>query len=95
VKATLVASQKASGTSRSGPRIGRLWIAGLILGSNRRITIAREKPDGSHLGAPNQFISIGGYSRNTLAAVTRVWCVTVRGGSVSPASKRKASGNTL
>ena len=47
------------------------------------------------LGQPvSQFISIGGYSRNTLAAVTRIWCVTVRGGRVSPASSRRASGST-
>jgi hypothetical protein len=41
-----------------------------------------------------QFISNGGYSRNTLAAVTRMCCVTVRGGSFSPVSRRRASGST-
>jgi hypothetical protein len=39
------------------------------------------------LNAQYQFISKGGYSRNTLAAVTKTRCVTVHGGSVSPASR--------
>jgi hypothetical protein len=41
-----------------------------------------------------QFMSNGGYSRNTLAAVTILCFVTVRGGRVSPASRRRASGST-
>jgi hypothetical protein len=41
-----------------------------------------------------QFMSIGGYSWNTLAAVTNLCRVKVRGGSFSPASRRNASGST-
>jgi hypothetical protein len=44
---------------------------------------------------PFQFISVGGYPRKTLAAVIKIWWVTVRGGNVSPASSRRASGSTL
>ena len=54
----------------------------------------RTTPGFTDFNAPYQFISNGGYSRNTLAAVTKVCFVAVRGGSVSPASRRKASGNT-
>ena len=41
-----------------------------------------------------QFMSNGGYSRKAFEAVTRVWFVSVRGDTVSPASKRMASGRT-
>ena len=52
-------------------------------------------PDiGIDVDAPRQFMSNGGYSRNTLAAVTSICFVTVRGGRVSPASIRSASGST-
>jgi hypothetical protein len=63
----------------------------------RRLSLfdaAESRIAGLILNAPYQFISNGGYSRNTLAAVTKMCCVTVRGGSVSPASRRKASGST-
>ena len=41
-----------------------------------------------------QFISIGGYSWNTFAPVTRICWVYVRGGTVCPFSIRSASGST-
>jgi hypothetical protein len=68
----------------------KLWMAGLILGSNPRTTTVFW----TRASSPYQFMSNGGYSRNTLAAVIKICCVTVRGASVSPASRRKASGST-
>ncbi len=38
---------------------------------------------------PHQFLSNCGYSRNTLAAVTRVCFVTLPGGSFSPVEQAK------
>ena len=71
-----------------------LRMAGLILGSNPRTTMVFWTRGVIPLNAPYQFMSNGGYSRNTLAAVIKMCCVTVRGASVSPASRRKASGST-
>ena len=77
--------------AREVERVAQRLTGIAALGDRER---GRERKTGSSGGSIRQFMSNGGYSRNTLAAVTRMCCVTVRGGSVSPASRRRASGST-